>query len=67
MVTQRTGVANKQSRKQLMTEVKQLIRAQSDRNKASDLSESGRIAIDLTKEQLTKYENEYKYRQRFEI
>ena len=38
-----------------------------DRDKASNSSESGRIATDLTKEQLTKRENEYEYRQRSEV
>ena len=35
-----------------------------DRDKASDLSKSGRIAIDLTKKQLTKHKNKCKDRYR---
>ena len=50
-----------------MTEVEQLIRAWSDCNKASDLSGSGQIATDLTKEQLTKYKNKYKHCQKFGV
>ena len=50
-----------------MTKVKQLIRVRSDCDKASDLSESGWIATDLTKERLIKHENEYKHRQRFGV
>ena len=49
------------------TEDERLIQKRSDRNKASDLSESGWIATDLTKEQLTKHENKYEYRQRSEV
>ena len=49
------------------TKNEQLIQERSDCSKASNLSESGQIATDLTKEQLTEYENEYKYRQRSEV
>ena len=49
------------------TKVKRLIRARSDRDKASDSSESGRIATDLTKERLTKHKNKYKYCQKSEV
>ena len=44
-----------------------VIREKSDRNKASDSSESGRITTDLTKEELTEHENKYEYRQRSEV
>ena len=36
----------------------------SDYNKASNSSESSRIATDFTKERLTKHKNKYKHRQR---
>ena len=38
-----------------------------DCDKASDSSESGQIATNLTKKQLIKHENEYKHRQRFGV
>ena len=50
-----------------LTEVKRLIQAWSDRNKASDSSESGWITIDLIKERLTKHKNKYKHCQRFGV
>ena len=43
------------------TKDKQLIQERLDCDKASDLSESGWIATDLTKERLTKHENKYEY------
>ena len=56
-----------QNNREPLTKVKQLIRAWSDRDKVSDSSESGRIATDLTKEQLTKHKNKYEQRQRFGV
>ena len=50
-----------------MTKDKRLIQERSDCNKVSNLSESGWIATDFTKEGLIKYKNKYKYRQRFGI
>ena len=46
------------------TEDKRLIREWSDCDKATNSSQSGWIATNFTKEQLTKYKNEYKHRQR---
>ena len=62
-----TQANNREPSTDRVTEVEQLIRERSDRNKASDSSESGRIATDLTKERLTEHENEYEYRQRSEV
>ena len=50
-----------------MTEVERLIWARWDCNKANNSFESSQIAIDFTKEQLTKHKKKYKHRQRFGV
>ena len=63
-ISDRKQANNQKPSTNQVTEVKQFIREWLDCNKANNLSESGWIAIDLTQEQLTKYKNKYKHRQR---
>ena len=65
--TNQDQIVNQELSTEQATKDEQLIQEWLDCNKASDSSKSNWIAIDLTKEQLTKHKNKYKYCQRSEV